>query len=100
MDIDDEFGYNKAIDLGEPYTASTQPTEVAASQDHRLTSSGLCGGVDDMGTGFYDIDDIIASQERVPCKFSKDFEGLGYLDPNAKITNAQNVWGFVYRRSR
>lgn len=32
---------------------------------------------------YLDIDDILASHERIPCKFNMPVSGLGYLDPSS-----------------
>lgn len=34
--------------------------------------------------GYLDLDSIMAEEERVPCKFLKEANGLGFLDPNSE----------------
>lgn len=47
--------------------------------------------------GYYDIDDILADGERIPCKFNLSVPGLGYLEGNpgkgiAKDTKLDLPW--------
>lgn len=35
-----------------------------------------------MSSNYYDLDDILADGERIPCKFNMSIPGLGYLDGN------------------
>ena len=66
--------------LSQSFTGSSYPT---ASRGSATSGRGDTGSSQPRGENFFDLGDILASQQKVPCQFEQPVYRLGYLNPHS-----------------